>query len=146
MIVKSARAFAFLLCLAAPVSAWAETPREILSRIIYLLRVDASALHEQYTATQKLSGTTVTVDKQRFLEAMKFARANYKDYDVRGLTFKFTSTSGAAQTVSYGYRFSLTLNGQRLAGTVTGVAQFELADGKWLFRKDVSVSTLAKAG
>ncbi len=145
MIVKSVRAFAFILCLTAPAAASAQTPNNILLRIIYLLRVDASALHEKYTATQKLGGTTVTVDRKSFLEAMKFAHANYKDYDVRGLTVKVTASTGEMQNLSYSYRFSLTLNGQRLTGTVTGVGQFVMSGGKWIFRKDDSVSTLVKS-
>ena len=137
-------ALALAIFFAAPAVSMAQEPEQILSRLIYLLRVDAENLHGRLSVTQKGAGTTVTLDKKRFLELMATARANYKNYDVRDLVAKTVSTSGEDQEVSYSYRYWLTLNGQKFKGKVSGLARFVKTGNRWQLLKDEGVSTLTK--
>ena len=135
---------ALAMMFATPAVSLAQQPEQILSRLIYLLRADAEDLHDRLSVTQKGAGTTVMLDKKRFLELMATARANYKNYDVRDLVVKTAATSAGAQDLSYSYRYWLTLNGQKFKGQVRGLARFVKTGDRWQLLKDEGVSTLTK--
>lgn len=139
-------ALALAIVFVAPAASMAQEPEQILSRLIYLLRVDTGELHEKLLVTQKGAGATVTADKKRFLEVMALARANYKNYDVRGVAFKTVSTTSDGRDVSYTYRYWLTLHGQKFKGTVRGLARFVKTGARWQLPRDNGVSTLTKDG
>lgn len=135
---------AVAIVFATPAVSLAQQPEQILSRLIYLLRADAEDLHDRLSVTQKGAGTAITTNKAQFLAAMAFARANYKDYDVRDLVVKTASASAGAQNLSYRYRYWLTLNGQKYKGEVRGMARFVKTGDRWQLLKDEGVSTLTK--
>jgi hypothetical protein len=138
-------ALALTIFLAAPVAATAQEPKGIVGRIILQLQVDASVLHPKFAVTQKGAGTTITLDKPRFLAAMKLVRTKYRNYTVRGLVIKVTSSKKSSRSLSYSYRFSFTYSDQQFVGTVEGAAHFVRFDGQWLYLKDDSITTLGKA-